>query len=257
VNLTGFTIGAELWLAGYSVFQPLTVANGGIQRVSDANGQFTVIASHLLTARAPGDAGQAIFGDRTRVLIYSIDTYGRRQTLGVVPFQVFDGSEALAIDEVPQLTLVSESTTLQIVVAASQGAAGPMSISAAQISDGSDVGRAVLKAGDAAAARQALSVASIGRAAVNNADYLVKPTDTYVGVTNLTAPRTLTLPFADSYPPGQTLFIADESGQCSTDTPIIIAASGSDTIAGQINDTMQSPFQKVALHTNGTSMWIV
>ena len=43
VDLSGCTIAAELWLAGYRVFQPLTVGNGGIVRVSDPGGQFTVI----------------------------------------------------------------------------------------------------------------------------------------------------------------------------------------------------------------------
>ena len=105
IDFTGSTIGAELWLSGYSEFQPLSVANGGIVRVSDAAGQFTVIASRLLTTQARGDAKALLATDRTRVLIFKIDTYGRRQTLGVVPFAVFDGSESLSIDEIPQVAL--------------------------------------------------------------------------------------------------------------------------------------------------------
>ena len=160
VDLTGTTIGAEFWLSGYNVFQPLTVANGGIVRISDPAGQFTVIASRLLTAQAKSDASALIARDRTRVLIYKIDTYGWRQTLGVVPFAAFDGGEALSIDEIPQVALVSDNTSFTLVVAAAQGAAGPSQIGAAQITDGTDIGRALLQAQDAAAVRAALSVPS-------------------------------------------------------------------------------------------------
>ncbi|KQP82848.1 hypothetical protein [Methylobacterium sp. Leaf117] len=257
VDLTGSTIGAELWLSGYTVFQPLTVANGGIVRVSDAAGQFTVIASRLLTAQARGDASGLVAKDRTRVLIYKIDTYGRRQTLGVVPFAVFDGAEGLSIDEIPQVALVSESTSFNLVVAAAQGAPGPSQIGAAQISDGTDIGRALLKAQDAAAVRAALSVAAFSRAAVQDTNYAVKVADTYVGLAKLTAPRTITLPAANAYPQGQPLYVADETGDCSTDRSIIVTAAGSDTIVGQPNQIIASPYGKFAFHSNGTNLWTV
>ena len=257
VDLTGSVIGAELWLARYSVFQPLTVANGGIKRVSDSAGQFTVVVSRLLTAQALGDATAASLAGRTRVLIYRIDTLGRRQTLGVVPFAVFDGGEGLSIDEVPQITLVSESASFQIVVAASQGDPGPSEIPAAQISDSGALGQALVRAADAAAARQALGVTAINRAAVDDEDYLIKAVDSYVGVTAISAPRTLTLPSAVSYPGGQPLYIADESGACSTDNRIIIAAAGGDTIGGQPSEFIANPYGKVVFHSNGSNLWTV
>lgn len=256
INLTGYTIGGELWLAGYSVFQPLTSANGGILRDNDGSGRFTFVASRLLTAQALGSIGEAL-GSATRVLLYWIDTLGHRQTLGVVPFDVFDGSVGGLIDETPQVTLVSQATTLRLVVATAQGPAGPSQIPAAQISDSGALGQSLVKAADAATARQALGVTAFGRVAVNDTPYSIKTTDTYVGVASLTAPRTLTLPQASAYPPGQPLYIADESGQCSTDNRIIIAASGSDTIGGQPSDFIANPYGKAALHTNGTNLWTV
>lgn len=63
--MVGTIIGAELCLAGYRVFHPLTEANGGILRVSVVAGQFTVVASRLLTARASGDPGALAPPDRT------------------------------------------------------------------------------------------------------------------------------------------------------------------------------------------------
>jgi hypothetical protein len=255
VDLTGSTIGGELWLAGYSVFQPLTVANGGIVRVSDADGRFTVIASRLLTAQARGDAAALIAKDRTRVLIFKIDTFGRRQTLGVVPFAVFDGGESLSIDEIPQVSLVSENTSFTLMVAAAQGAAGPSNIPAAQISDGGALGRQLIKAPDAAAAIALLGVPAVKPSRVQDVNYAVKATDTYVGYATLTAPRTVTLPAASAYLYGQPLWIADETGQCSTDDPIVVAAAGSDTIAGQPNAIIANPYGKLAFHSNGTNLW--
>lgn len=255
VNLTGKTIGAELWVAGYSVFSPLTVANGGIIRVSDPTGQFTVVVPRLLTAKAPPDAGRLGSDHRTRVLIYEVNTLGRRQTLGVLPFEVFDGSEGLAIDEVADTKIVYENTSLTLVVASSQGPAGPSAIAAAQISDGGDVGRQIVQASTAEAVRSLLSLTSFGRHAVSDINYSAQAADTYVAYAALTAPRTITLPMADSYPPGQPLWIADETGACSTGSPIIIAAAGADTIAGQPNVLLASPYQKLALHSNGTNLW--
>jgi hypothetical protein len=254
-DLTGSILVAELWLPGYSTFQPLTVSNGGIVRVSDAQGKFNVVASRLLTANAPGGYSAADPDQDTRILIAKIDTNGKRQTLGLIFFDVFDAADTRSIDQIPSAALVSQSTTVTLVVATQQGTAGPSQISAAAITDGTDVGRAVLKATDAAAARQALGVPSIGRSTVNDTPYSVKATDTYVGVTAISAPRTLTLPPAAQYPLGQPLYIADESGSCGTSKPIIIAAAGQDTIGGQPNVSVQSPYQKLVFHSNGSNLW--
>lgn len=105
--------------------------------------------------------------------------------------------------------------------------------------------------------RLALGVPALGRANVNDVNYPVRASDTYVGVSAMTAPRTLTLPPASQYPPGQPLYVADESGACGTDKPIIIAAAGQDTIGGQPNVTLQSPYQKAVFHANGTNLWTV
>jgi hypothetical protein len=208
-------------------------------------------------ATTRGDAGAPVAGDRTRVLIYKIDTMGRRQTLGVVPFEVFDGSESRAIDATPDVALVSQNTSFTLIVAASQGAPGPSNIPAAQVSHSGAAGQGLMKAATPAAARQILSVAAFTRAAVQDVNYAVKATDTYVGVTALTAPRTITLPLAADYPAGQPLYIADESGACGTDSPIVVAAAGQDTIGMQPNVNMASPFLKFAFHSNGTNLWTV
>ncbi|GJE38546.1 hypothetical protein [Methylobacterium persicinum] len=255
VDLTGSQLFGELWLPGYQTFQPLTPANGGIVRVSDGQGKFKVVAPRALTALATSGFAGSDPRERTRILVYRIDTLGTRQTLGVIVFDVFDVADTRTIDQIPAAALVSQSTTLTLIVATAQGAAGPSQIAAAAITDGTEIGRSVLRATDAAAARAALGVPSIGRSAVNDTNYPVKATDTYVGVAALTAPRTLTLPPAATYPPGQPLCIADESGACGTSNPIIIAAAGQDSIGSEPNVTMQSPYQKAVLHSNGSNLW--
>ncbi len=97
--------------------------------------------------------------------------------------------------------------------------------------------------------------ASIAPQIVQDVDATVAPTTAYVGIRALTASRTISLPSATSYPTGQPLYIADESGACSDTRRIIIAAAGSDTIAGQPSLALASPYQKLTLHSNGSNLW--
>ncbi|GJE61696.1 hypothetical protein [Methylobacterium trifolii] len=98
-------------------------------------------------------------------------------------------------------------------------------------------------------------LARSGRKPVADANYGAQVADVYVGISALTVGRTVTLPAASAYPPGQTLFVADETGLCSPTLPITVAAAGSDTIAGQASITMGSPYQKLAFHSNGSNLW--
>jgi hypothetical protein len=257
INLTGFIIGAELYLSGYNVAQPLVVANGGIERVSDPNGQFRVIVPRTLTARAPESVLTPKPNDRTRVVVYWIDTYGHRQTLGAIPFEVFDGRESVAINEIPSLVIIAETPVFNFNVATEQGIPGPSNIPAEQITDGTPVGRSILTAADAAAIRSILGVPSVTPKRINDANYSISVKDTYVAFAgDLTAPRTLVLPPAAQYPSGQPLTIADETGDCSTETGIYINKAGTDKVNGQDYLFIASPYQKIVLYSNGVGLWI-
>lgn len=100
-----------------------------------------------------------------------------------------------------------------------------------------------------------IPLARCGRKAVANANYAAVPGDAYVGMTQLTATLTVSLPAAASFEPGQALYIADESGACSENLPIIISATGSDTIAGQPSVLLATPYQKLTFHSNGSNLW--
>ena len=94
------------------------------------------------------------------------------------------------------------------------------------------------------------------RANVSDAAYTASVNDVYIGFTALTAPRTVTLPAAASYPPGHALYIADESGNGGAYT-ITVAAAGSDTIAGAASIQMSFGYQKLTFHSNGSNLWTV
>lgn len=100
-------------------------------------------------------------------------------------------------------------------------------------------------------------LARTGRAPIADQNYVAAVTDTYIGVTAITAGRSVTLPSAASYAPGQTLYVADESGACSAGAglTITVAAAGTDTIAGQPSVILGSPYQKLAFHSNGSNLW--
>lgn len=96
-----------------------------------------------------------------------------------------------------------------------------------------------------------------GRVAVNDQNYAAQTTDAYVGYTGLTAARTLLLPPAASYPTGQPLALADETGLCSNTLTLTAQASGSDTVAGQSSVYMASPYQRLTFYSNGSNLWTV
>lgn len=102
-----------------------------------------------------------------------------------------------------------------------------------------------------------IPLARIGRRPVADQNASAAAADSYIAITTLTAGRTISLPPAASFAPGQPLYIADESGACSADTglTITVSASGSDTIAGLPFIVMGSPYQKLAFHSNGSNLW--
>ncbi|BDL41082.1 hypothetical protein [Methylorubrum sp. GM97] len=101
---------------------------------------------------------------------------------------------------------------------------------------------------------------------VNDADYQCLATDRQVAMEALTASRVISLPDVDSFPFGQDLLIADESGACS-DVRLIKVRPGvgtDDTIGGADNDpalsvgviALSSPYQAVRFRRGATNLWI-
>ncbi len=73
---------------------------------------------------------------------------------------------------------------------------------------------------------------------------------------NHTASITITLPFSIQCSSGQTFIIKDESGNASN-LNIKVRVQGSDTIDGETNFTIDSPFGAVNLYSNGSNKFFL
>lgn len=104
------------------------------------------------------------------------------------------------------------------------------------------------------------AAAKLGHTLVSDANYQILATDVQVGVIALTAPRVLSLPDVDSFPLGQDLVIADESGACSDTLTITIqpGPSTGDAIGGAENSTLIlfAPYQAVRFRRGAANLWI-
>ena len=100
-----------------------------------------------------------------------------------------------------------------------------------------------------------------GRTSVSDANYQCLQSDVQIGMTALTAPRTISLPDVDTFPTGQDLVVADESGACSDAITITIqpGPATSDIIGGPEGATtivLSSPYQAVRFRRGAANLWI-
>lgn len=105
------------------------------------------------------------------------------------------------------------------------------------------------------------AAAQRGHTTVSDADYQCLTTDVQVGIVSLTSARTISLPDVDTFPLGQDLVIADESGACSDTLTITIqpGASTGDIIGGPEGATtivLFSPYQAVRFRRGAANLWI-
>lgn len=108
--------------------------------------------------------------------------------------------------------------------------------------------------GDALAA-----AARRGHTSVSDANYQILVTDVQVGVIALTAPRVLSLPDVDSFPLGQDLVIADESGACSDALTITIQPrAGTGDVLGVSGGILQlfDAYQSARFRRGAANLWI-
>ena len=109
----------------------------------------------------------------------------------------------------------------------------------------------------AAAARGPNGLNIDERTTFSNTNYTCLSTDRYVAqVGTLTTPVTITLPAANSVNPGQTIYIADESGTVSGSNYFTVAPSGTNNLNGvNASKTFRTPYQRVQLVSDGASNW--
>lgn len=73
----------------------------------------------------------------------------------------------------------------------------------------------------------------------------------------LTAPRTWTLPAANSVRPGKTVLLTDLFGACGSTNTVTLARSGSDTINGATSLTLTAAFFQLTAISDGVSRWAI
>ena len=187
-------------------------------------------------------------GTGTKGWYYKVSVAGSTSLEGVTNWNVgdmvvFDGVTWDKIDG------PAEAVT---TVAGRQGA---VTLAAADITDASTAGKALLIAATLALQRAALKIDA--RTAVADASYSLGAADINVQMSTMTAARTLTLPSAASLNAGQALTLGDSSGGCSASNTLTIARSGSDTINGGASLILNQAYGQAVLQSDGVSKWVV
>lgn len=152
----------------------------------------------------------------------------------------------------PEFRLVAEIDGISTTLNPGDARVGSALV-AAPVPDGSGGVRTV---GDAIAA-----AAQRGHTIVSDTNYQCLATDVQIGMVTLTAPRVISLPDVDTFPLGQDLVIADESGACSDTLTITIqpGASTGDIIGGPEGATtiiLFSAYQAVRFRRGAANLWI-
>ena len=98
-------------------------------------------------------------------------------------------------------------------------------------------------------------VPTLSRTPVNDVSYTAPTTDRIVAYIAISAPRTVTLPLAASFPAGIVLWVVDESGAVTSTNVVTIAHSGSDTIDGAASATLNGAYDAIGLISNGSNKW--
>jgi len=90
-----------------------------------------------------------------------------------------------------------------------------------------------------------------------NSNYSVSTTDYYIGVSSLGATVTLTLPAATSMLDGQTLIVKDEGGNAHNNNITITGSADSNTIDGEKEAVLESPYASFQLYCDGESKFFI
>ncbi len=89
-----------------------------------------------------------------------------------------------------------------------------------------------------------------------NANYTVSTADYYIGVDSTSNTVKLTLPVASSMLDGQTVVVKDEAGNAINNS-ITISGSAADTIDGQNQVVLESPYTSIQLYCDGVTKYFI
>lgn len=93
---------------------------------------------------------------------------------------------------------------------------------------------------------------------VGDTNYTCNSDDKVIAITALTAPRTVTLPLAAGYQPGQRLVVMDQAGVCTTGNTVTVLPVGGDFINGlTASPALNAAHAFLGFVSNGINAWTV
>ena len=101
-------------------------------------------------------------------------------------------------------------------------------------------------------------IVSTSVTSVSDSNYVCNSDDKVIAFTALTAARTVTLPAAAAYPPGQRLTVLDARAVCSSTNTITVLPGGSDLINGlNTSSALNAAYAFLGFVSDGVSRWTV
>ena len=91
---------------------------------------------------------------------------------------------------------------------------------------------------------------------ITTTNYTVSTTDYYIGVDSTSNTVKVTLPVASSMIDGQTVVVKDEGGNAGSNN-ITISGSAADTIDGQNQVVLESPYASIQLYCDGVNKYFI
>ena len=87
--------------------------------------------------------------------------------------------------------------------------------------------------------------------------YSIQPSDYIVGVDNLSAARTMTLPSASDVGAGKMFVIKDQSGQANASKPVSVAAPAGQTVDGQASYNLIAGYESATVYSDGSNWFVM
>ena len=90
-----------------------------------------------------------------------------------------------------------------------------------------------------------------------NSNYSILSSDYYIGVTDLSSSRTVTLPSAAVVGAGKVYVVKDHSGDANQSHYVIVAASGSEKVDGGSSFELKAAYESVILVSDGSDWFVM
>ena len=90
-----------------------------------------------------------------------------------------------------------------------------------------------------------------------SANYSIVASDYYIGVTDVSVTKVITLPSAATVGAGKVYVIKDHSGEANQSAYVSIAGSGSEKVDGQSSFDLKAPYESVMVVSDGSNWFVM